>query len=221
MIPQWLNIGQTSRYRQIDTDTNSSFEPKDDDFTSEALQQEPKPYLTMAMYGLLLAGICMAAITAFISMINGLGPSGPQPVQSCGPSRIEAQEKKCRFDPMSFSWLPPACFDEELTNDFLHREEWHWFRTQMGTGEVSMEEVIRGEENQLFVSSEYHVAHCAYMWRKLHRALAKGQLVDSYIGSYNHTKHCDHMLLEAVRTQQINTLIVTKFPNCTSHEVYM
>ncbi|KAJ6440238.1 D-mandelate dehydrogenase [Purpureocillium lavendulum] len=37
--------------------------------------------------------------------------------------------------------------------------------------EVAQETAIIGNETKLYVSGEYHVVHCIYMWRKLHRGL--------------------------------------------------
>lgn len=57
------------------------------------------------------------------------------------------------------------------------------------------------------------------MWRKMHRAFL-GDLgrraIDGYIGSYQHTKHCEHMLLgdRGVAWDTINTRIAVKYPDC-------
>lgn len=60
------------------------------------------------------------------------------------------------------------------------------------------------------------------MWRKLHRAVGRRGFVDSYIGSYNHTAHCGHMLLmETEDLRAWNTKIVTKFPMCKSKDVHI
>lgn len=138
----------------------------------------------------------------------------------CGASFQEARTGGCRFDLMSFSWLPPACFDEELTKEFEMFEPWKWFADPGGTQEVAKSDVLKGETDVLFVSFAYHRAHCTFMWKKLHRAIGTGGFIDSYIGNYNHTAHCEHMLLmgnEALGT--LNTQIVTKYPSCDSRGV--
>ncbi|KAK8094988.1 hypothetical protein PG997_001673 [Apiospora hydei] len=140
-------------------------------------------------------------------------------LSQCGNSSVEAAALGCHFDIMSFSWLPPACFDEQLTHDFETTEDWQWFLDQNGTQPVSKEEVLLGERD-LFVSSRYHKHHCTFMWKKLHRALGKGHLIDSYIGNYNHTVHCEHMLLmEDADSAVLNTRILRKFPSCLSTKV--
>jgi hypothetical protein len=53
------------------------------------------------------------------------------------------------------------------------------------------------------------------MWKRLHKALAGTILLDSYVGSYEHTQHCEHMLLSKdVDLHSVNTAIQRKFPTC-------
>jgi hypothetical protein len=92
---------------------------------------------------------------------------------------------------------------------------------------VSFEEVARGNHEKLFVTREYHMYHCTYMWRKLHRGMLRGGeneekrgVVDTYIGSYGHTEHCEMMLLGmeggegVVDKNATDTAILMKFPQC-------
>lgn len=139
---------------------------------------------------------------------------------SCGSSRDEALRIGCHFDVMSFSWLPPQCYDRDLVEEFLARKSWVYYLQPNSThiqNRVDFEEVAAGSHKKLFVSWEFHKAHCAYMWRKMHRALLSGTPIDDYINSYVHTKHCTEVLLnEGVGPDKIEVLIQTKFVNCTS-----
>ena len=88
------------------------------------------------------------------------------------------------------------------------------------------DEVARGDSKQLFVTREYHMYHCTYMWRKLHLGMLRGRndtegsgIVDTYIGEYGHTEHCEMMLLgemdgAVVDKTATDTAIVMKFPRC-------
>jgi len=134
--------------------------------------------------------------------------------QSCGTNRNEALSHNCTFDPMSFSWLPPACYDDALTAEFLSLKPWRWTTDRTGTDPVLLEKVLAGDHANLYVSWEYHLLHCTYMWRKLHRAALGSGMVDSYIGNYNHTSHCEMMLLQEGDKEDINTVIRTKFVDC-------
>ncbi|KAJ5971857.1 uncharacterized protein N7479_001775 [Penicillium vulpinum] len=69
--------------------------------------------------------------------------------------------------------------------------------------------------DELFVSWGYHLLHCTYTWRKMHQALLRGRPVDNYIGKYNHTAHCEAMLLaQHIEHNSTNTIIQTKFVSC-------
>lgn len=136
------------------------------------------------------------------------------PTAHCGSSRDEAKSTGCHFDPMSFSWLPTDCYDAELTKSFLGLKEWQWFTDADGSP-APHESVLRGDYDELFVSWEYHLLHCTYTWRKMHRALLRGKPVDNYIGKYNHTAHCEMMLLaQHIERNSTNTIIQTKFVSC-------
>lgn len=69
----------------------------------------------------------------------------------------------------------------------------------IGTLPVPYSEVITGTYDGLFVTQEYHMKHCTYMWKKLQRAVSgesRGkENVDGYIGRMEHTEHCEMMLL--------------------------
>ena len=95
---------------------------------------------------------------------------------------------------------------------------WEWFEDASKTRPVPQAEALSGMHPGLFVSWEYHLVHCTYMWKKMHRAvLGKGNLaIDSYVGSFNHTKHCEHNLLtdRDVGLDEMNTVILVKYPDC-------
>lgn len=139
---------------------------------------------------------------------------------SCGSSRDEALRLGCHFDVMSFSWLPPQCYDRDLVEEFLARKSWVYYLQPNSThieDHVDFEEVVAGSHQKLFVSWEFHKAHCAYMWRKMHRALLSKTPIDDYINSYVHTRHCTEVLLDqSVELDKIEVLIQTKFVNCTT-----
>lgn len=67
----------------------------------------------------------------------------------------------------------------------------------------------------LYVTDEYHIVHCVYMWRKLHRGLeveskelepgsSEGAWIDSYTSNFMHTHHCTDVLLLFVRNMHVS-----------------
>ena len=118
---------------------------------------------------------------------------------------------------VSFAWHPPACFTADDADDealFMGLRSWR-FHHENGS-EIAIEEVRRGELRVAFTDLEWHLTHCTFMWKKLHRALLAGGKVDSYVGDYTHTKHCEHMILQNVRHPEMRTetRVWVKYPTC-------
>lgn len=138
-----------------------------------------------------------------------------QPRRNCGNSTSDAVKAGCSFDIMSFTWSLPECFDEELEADFLAYKKWSWWFDPEGKKPVPFEDVRAGRYTDLFVTWEYHLVHCTFMWRKMHNAIIAQRPIDSYIGNTNHTMHCSMELLDRIRgMNELNTRIRIKFPDC-------
>ncbi|XHG07810.1 hypothetical protein AWENTII_010941 [Aspergillus wentii] len=147
-------------------------------------------------------------------------PSTPGLMKSpCGNTSAQAHTAGCHFDIITFCWLPDRCYDAELSSSFDDLVDWKWYLDRNKTQPVPKEEALRGELDGLYVSWEYHVQHCVYMWQKMHRALLGPgkEAIDTYIAPYTHTQHCGEMLLqrgEGYAMEDINTRIRVKFPDC-------
>lgn len=144
---------------------------------------------------------------------TALDPKAPG--LSCGNSSAEAMEAGCLFDIMSFTWSWPACFDQQLMDEFLLHSNWTWWFDAEGGMSVPSSEVAAGHHSELYVTWEYHLVHCTYMWKKMHQAILQGRPLDSYIANLNHTLHCEMMLLKERKSlSERNTIIKVKYPSC-------
>ncbi|KAJ5163604.1 uncharacterized protein N7500_005434 [Penicillium coprophilum] len=137
----------------------------------------------------------------------------------CGNTPAEAKARNCHFDIITFCWLPHRCYDEELSKSFEELVDWKWYLDRNKTQPVPKTDALQGELDGLYVSWEYHVQHCVYMWQKMHRALLGPgkKAIDTYISPYSHTEHCGKMLLtrgDGYALSDINTRIRVKFPDC-------
>lgn len=85
---------------------------------------------------------------------------------NCGNSSADATAAGCRFDVLSYAWLHPACFDQELMYEFLGAGEWAWYEDggeEEGKEEVlGLKEVAGGERERVWVSWGYYLKHCTY-----------------------------------------------------------
>lgn len=157
-------------------------------------------------------------LTIFALSFNIRTQNSAVTTSPCGSTAQEARARGCHFDVISFCWLPDACYDEELSTTFDNITTWEWFLDPNRTQPIAHEEAMTGEYTGLYVNWEYHLRHCTFMWKKLHRAvLGTGKsAIDGYIGPLAHTEHCSEMLLQDrdVGFDAINTIILVKFPDC-------
>ncbi|KAH6659514.1 hypothetical protein BKA67DRAFT_666304 [Truncatella angustata] len=140
-------------------------------------------------------------------------------VKPCGSTPGEATARGCHFDVISFCWLPDECYDAELSQEFDNENQLEWFLDPNRTEPLSHDEIMTGKYTGLYVNWEYHVRHCTAMWKKMHRAIMGdlgNRAIDGYIGSYEHTEHCEQMLIGGrdVAFDTINTRIRVKYPDC-------
>ncbi|KUI68148.1 hypothetical protein VM1G_03641 [Cytospora mali] len=133
----------------------------------------------------------------------------------CGNSTAEAQAAGCKFDILSYTWVQPACFDQELMYEFLGRANWRWYPDEETVQELTVNEVANGQREYVYVTWEYYMTHCTYMWKKMHRSLMTSRSLDSYIFDYRHTEQCEMVLLD--REHQLDSrsvMLVSKYPSC-------
>lgn len=151
------------------------------------------------------------------------GPSMTTVAAQCGRTPPEALLHGCKFDTLSFSWLPPACHDEVLAQEFLGRGNWTWFRTpyprQGSRDAVPTRLVAEGAQGDLFVSKRLRAAHCEFQWRKLQRFVdgTGAAAVDDHLSS-------QQLLLDCTRHAAISgggsvldkdfDMVSVKYPTC-------
>lgn len=136
----------------------------------------------------------------------------------CGRSIAEARANGCVFEVLSGAWMPPQCLDNEL-NDEFNALGWQYWADDQRHVEIPMHELQlrEGEEGVYYTTQGWHITHCAYQWRKLHRAWQTGRAVelgDHALGDINHTLHCGSLYPDMVPFDDINTRIVVEFFSC-------
>ncbi|KAJ5958812.1 uncharacterized protein N7479_005962 [Penicillium vulpinum] len=148
---------------------------------------------------LLATSVYIATSVRTMGKVMYLHPDGRE-LGDCGPNHTveEAREYGCVFDPMSWLWVRPECYDKVLIDDFMNRTEWSWHTDWKLTPEtkVPLDVVFSGEHPQLYTSKKYHSIHCTYMWQKMHKALLEHGPVDSDLTNWHHTHHCEQVLLD-------------------------
>ncbi|KAJ4390648.1 hypothetical protein N0V93_004246 [Gnomoniopsis smithogilvyi] len=135
---------------------------------------------------------------------------------NCGNSTQDASAAGCKFDVMSYTWVHPKCFDQELMYDFLGQDDWKWYESEDGLGQpLNASEVTRGQREYVYVTWKYYTTHCTYMWRKMHRSILTSRALDSYVSDYRHTEQCETVLNDRERgLDETSVMLVVKYPSC-------
>ncbi|KAL6909221.1 hypothetical protein GGI43DRAFT_394879 [Trichoderma evansii] len=120
----------------------------------------------------------------------------------CGNSSAQARQLGCRFDQLTWSWLPPNC-PSYASDEFMEAAEAPWVfyedleATKVAEGEV-WEQVLDGELG-VFGERREHVTHCIFMFLGLAQILRDKTVYHDKYGDYEHSRHCAYLLLDAVK----------------------
>lgn len=116
---------------------------------------------------------------------------------SCGNSTAEARALGCKFDPLSFLWVPEPCLDTEMSEAYQKAVNWHGYNDAEGKEILDLDTMSeRVEPFKYFTSIREHAVHCAYVWQKQHRGYLQGGLyLDDNSASFHHTRHCSEVLI--------------------------
>jgi hypothetical protein len=171
----------------------------------------------------ILAVTFVAAIVLFpiVYLMASRVTTPPPKYNQCGTSAAEARARGCVFEATGFTWLPKECYDGETESEFLRYvadNELKLYHDPDYTNEASAEEVKRGDGAGYFVREGYHLAHCLFLFKKLHRSYVSGRPIDGYITSLNHTAHCVGQSLSVGQDANYHKDLIqfsyTKWPNC-------
>ena len=186
---------------------------------------------TFTRYQLLcLASTMIASVlatTAILALCQLLvfhpSPTEPGSLQTirspkyfCGNSTTEAKSLGCRFSPLTMSWLPDVCHDDELAAEFQAIQPWQYFNDQNGTREISLEDAAEsaGTGMELWISLQWHVTHCSYVWKKMHRAWERGSRLEKTASQYRHTVHCGRVMMNRMDRDRLLTIVTPIFEQC-------
>lgn len=111
----------------------------------------------------------------------------------------------CEFDVLSLSWLPKACRDVALTQEFASsgpgpQGKWDYWADVNGTEALTLDQVsaLADEpEGVVYTSLGFHVLHCSFYWRKQWRVMnGVGALaMEARYAPESHVKHCSHIFM--------------------------
>jgi hypothetical protein len=139
----------------------------------------------------------------------------------CGSSVAEAKALGCEFVPLAAAWLPAACRDTDLEDDFNRQGPgesgtWKYWLEKNGTAhEIDVKDLgdLADSHSLYFTTRRWHVTHCAYYWIKAWRSSTTGIPVEPRYDHEGHIRHClkdaflDTLDLDSIMTGQRASLI--------------
>lgn len=221
-------MAHKTEYSQID-DTSSNCS---EGYQHRPLKQQRRWISILAAF---FVGLCAMGTATFVHSLmtpeshariiptaaEGTDPTTGLPLAwsngDCGNSPDEAKARDCIYSIVLHSWLPKSCLtheDEQDAVDMYHDRHWP-YETAAGKN-LTMDELALGDYGHFTTTFDWHVVHCMYVWKRLHRTiLDPAQELDSYTANYHHTSHCVKMIGgHAGGMKDSGTKIFVKYPKC-------
>lgn len=156
------------------------------------------------LYGIIIfLVVLVVALGTYVAKLHFMEDHGigPKPIKClCGSSTSEAETLGCKYDSLAACWLPTHCRDDELTAEFEHagdgpNGEWTYWADSNATRGMTLEEVgllanLPKPQAMFYSTFGWHVAHCAFYWRKEFRMRAKGLMLENRYDRESHVEHC-------------------------------
>ncbi|KAJ8126791.1 hypothetical protein O1611_g6848 [Lasiodiplodia mahajangana] len=116
----------------------------------------------------------------------------------CGNSIAEAHALGCEYDTLASAWLPQHCIDKELTAEFDRSGDgpngtWQYWADYSHERELTLDQLAALAEVPgaiYYTSSQWHVVHCIFYWRKQMRLPRTGVTLEPRYNHEGHAKHC-------------------------------
>ncbi|OJJ34470.1 hypothetical protein ASPWEDRAFT_584250 [Aspergillus wentii DTO 134E9] len=149
--------------------------------------------------------------------MNRINPSNTTHLQPCGTDAASARAAGCTFDLLTLAWLPPSCIDATLSQEFLEVASEPFYydsdATQLIPNYDALSERPVGEVS--WTTRKYHIYHCAFGWRLMHKMLERGGMLESGLSGFHHTEHCtDTLINTTVAMERVVTRAEISFPDC-------
>jgi len=116
----------------------------------------------------------------------------------------------CKYDTLAACWLPDACRDDELSQEFdaaAPNGTWTYFANQGATRTLTLEELsdLPDGNNCFWVPQRWHLLHCTFYWKKLYRQRSTGVTMEKHYDGLGHINHCEMLLLKSGDLDEIIT----------------
>jgi hypothetical protein len=140
---------------------------------------------------------------------NGLHTTDEGRLIECGETAEAAKANDYPFDRFAFSYVPPACFEEDLMKEALNADsylapwaagQFPWYLWSNFTDPLPQTAEELSKHKSLWTNNAWHKAHCLYEWRLMARAMhrvaksVKPVYVLKRALEIAHVNHCNQMV---------------------------
>ncbi|PKY02235.1 hypothetical protein P168DRAFT_333608 [Aspergillus campestris IBT 28561] len=175
-----------------------------DEKTPQANHRFPLIKQTLALL-LALFGLLDLAYRAYELTTTPQHPH-PHPTSpiscNCGETIAEVLTNNCRYDSFAAAWLPPACRNDDLIEQFERAGpnpdgSWNYYADANKTRTLTLDEVARlpDTKGSFYTTHRWHLVHCAYYWKKMFLAAERGTVIEKRYNRMGHLEHCEMMFL--------------------------
>ena len=134
----------------------------------------------------------------------------------CGASASTARSLGCRFDAMSLSWMPQACWDEDIYRDMIGQFDNNITFFTMEHQALALSELQHDEYDQVLLTWEGHLISCTYAWKKAIRSVLRQKPLDAWSANIGLIESCagDLMTIDQGRKVQTHVSKRKSFTKC-------
>ena len=130
----------------------------------------------------------------------------------CGDTNEEAIRMGCVYDHLAVDWLQPRCVDAALTREFDAagpgpNGTWSYYvRNNIPPFSPAFVAVAASQVDELarqgrsyYATTEWHVEHCLFTWRKQFRAIRGKVELEPWNDHEEHVEHCRRKIMDILR----------------------
>lgn len=174
-----------------------------------------RPYLFKKFLLTAFLGIASVLLIFGVLDLKALQSERHHGQQVCGGTPEEARDSDCIFDILLMGWVPQRCHNAHLANRLGQQQPWVFHRDKNGTmPPMSVQELLKGDWDFLYVNQAFAVAACAYSWQKMHSAAITGDVLDGYTSHWHHTEHCGDIMTMQLGEYDYTIGLANKFVAC-------
>lgn len=139
----------------------------------------------------------------------------------CGNSPEEAKALGCIFDPMNWHWTRPECFYKEGSDYSQTKGPWSYYQDLNYTEPLYLpDKQSMSTTRIMYTEHAWHVEHCVYALKSLHRAAMMGKWIPEEAASWPHSLHCMKVFeMMGTPPETLNTRVDMQFLACVKFEL--